>query len=64
MSSPLTVTLISNSTGAGFFSCNCTAGGSGKLCASLTHESFTGTLGIVYKLWVKAISLNPRNKEK
>ena len=64
MSSPLIVTLMDNAKGAGLSSCNCTAGGSSKLCASLTHELFTGAFGIVYKLWVKAILLNPKNKEK
>ena len=46
VSSPLTVTLIAITIDAGLLSCNCMAGGSGKLCSSLSHESFIGALGI------------------
>ena len=63
VSSPLTVTLKLISTGAGLLSCNCTAVVSGRLCSSLTHDPFTDAFGMVYKLWVKATSMNPRQKK-
>ena len=64
VSSPLTVKLTVITVGAGLLSCNCTAGGSGKLCSSLTHEPFTDASGTVYELSVKATSINPRVIEK
>ena len=51
-------------TGAGLLSCNCMAGGSGKLCSSLTHEPLTDAFGTVYKVWVKDTSMNPRGIKK
>ena len=62
-SSPLTVTLTVITIVAGLLSCNCTAGGSGKLCLSLTHEPFTDAFGTVYELSVKATSINPVGKK-
>ena len=58
------VTLTVITTGAGLLSCNCTAAVRGRLCSSLTHDPFTGAFDIVYKLWVKATSINPRGIEK
>ena len=40
------------------------AGGSGKLCSSLTHEPLTDAFGTVYKVWVKDTSINPIGREK
>ena len=50
VSSPLTVTLIGITTDAGLLSCSCMAGGSSKLCSSLTHESFIDAFGTMYTL--------------
>ena len=36
----------------------------GRLRSSLSHDPFTGVFDIVYKLWVKATSMNPRGIEK
>lgn len=62
VSSPVTVTFTDTTTGAGLLSCNCMAGGSGKLYSSLTHEPFIDAVGIEYESWVKATSMNPNGR--